>query len=356
MKGNEPKAIFLTGYPSNLIARRLLEKIVGDDGAKPLICATPASSMPAARAHLATLSERARASVRLRPYDITAMDFGLTGDDFFQLAREVETIHHCASTVRSGMDRAAADRINVRATGEVLELAKAASGLKQLVFWSSALVSGCRQGLVMEDDLVRPSGFRSAAEQGVYRAEKLLRDVMDQVPVTVLRPSLVIENAKNSEVEPFEEPHLLIQFILNSPADMPLLLPKRGEIPLHVVPVGFVVDAGWAISNDPQSVGRAFHLVDPNPLKVSEVVKLVSKAVGKSCEVGELPTALATALLRAPGLSRWLEMPRALLEQLASNVVYDTSNTSELLQREHIECPPLPSYLDLIIERAKSPT
>lgn len=356
MKGKEPKAIFLTGYPANLIARRLLEKIVGEENATPVICATPASSIPAARAHLATLSERSRARIKLRPYDITAMDLGLGGDDFYQLAEEVETIHHCASTVRSGMDLAAAESINVRATGEVLELAKAASGIKRLVFWSSALVSGGRQGLVMENELVRPPGFRSAAEQAVYRAEKLLRDTMGQVPVTVLRPSLVIGSAKNTEAESFEAPHLLIQFILNAPADVPLLLPKRGETPLHVVPVDFVVDAGWAISNDPQSVGRAFHLVDPSPLKVIEVVKLVSKAVGKSCEVGELPTVLATALLRAPGLRRWLEMPRALLEQLASNVVYDTSNTNALLQRKHIECPPLPSYLGLIIERTKNAT
>jgi nucleoside-diphosphate-sugar epimerase len=356
MSGKKPKAIFLTGYPSSVIARRLLEKILELDSETPVICATAPSSMPAARAHLATLSERSRPRVEFRPYDITAMDFGLAGDDFFQLAEEVETIHHCASTVRSGLDQAAAERIHVRATGEVLELAKAASGIKRLVFWSSALVSGYRQGRVMENELVEPHGFRSAAEQGVYRAEKLLRDMMGQIPVTVLRPSIVIASSKNGEVEPFEEPHLLIQFILNAPTDMPLLLPKRGETPLHVVPIDFVVDAGWAISCDARSVGRAFHLVDPNPLKVIEVVKLVSKSVGKSCEVGELPTALATALLRAPGLRRWLELPRTLIEQLASNVVYDTSNASEILQYEHIKCPPLPSYLDLIIERAKSAT
>jgi nucleoside-diphosphate-sugar epimerase len=353
--GKEPGAILLTGYPSTLIGRRLLEKILDEAGVTPIICAVAAPLMANARRLLTNFSPEKRQRIELCPYDVSAMDFGLSGHDFYELAERVQVIHHCAATVRSGLDDASAERNNLRSTGEVLELAKAARSLDRLVFWSNALCSGARQGVVLENELLRPDRFDNAAQGAMYRAEKLLREVIGELPVTILRPSLLVGGAKHDEAEPFEELHLLIQFIFNAPPDVPILLPKRGETPLHVVPASFVIDAGWAISNDPRSLGRAFHLVDPRPLKVVELVELIAKSAGKPCEVGELPTALTAVLLRTPGLSRWLELPRSLLERLAHDVTYDATNADEILRPSGLRCPPLPSYLDTVLEQARRP-
>jgi nucleoside-diphosphate-sugar epimerase len=345
----DSNAILLTGYP-NLLARRLLEKILERQLSAQVICATAPTAMENAREHLATLPEPFRHRVYLCPYDVTAMDFGLSGTDFFSLAERVALIHHCASAVRSGLDSAEAERLNLRTAGEVLELAKIARGLKQLFFWSSALVSGSRRGVVSEDELVRPARFNNPAYETIFRAEALIRKNMAVLPITIFRPSLMVGCAKNGETEPFEEPHLLIQFILNAPTDIPVLLPKRGETFLHMVPADFVVEAGYAIANNPRSLGRTFHLIDPRPLKVRQILELVSEKLGKTYEISELPTALASALLRAPGLRRWLELPRTLIEQLADNIVYDNANTNEILHDEEIPCPPVSSYISTLIE------
>ena len=59
---------------------------------------------------------------------------------------------------------------------------------------------------------------------------------------------------------------LLVLLLIATPADMAIPLPGRtGEVPLHVVPLDFVVRAAHAIGRHPSSPGRTFHLADPSP-------------------------------------------------------------------------------------------
>jgi hypothetical protein len=47
------------------------------------------------------------------------------------------------------------------------------------------------------------------------------------------------------------------------------------------------------------------------------------------------------------------QVPRAFLEQLATDVVYDARNTHELLAGTGITCPPAASYLPVMVEHVK---
>ena len=254
-------------------------------------------------------------------------------------------IHHCGAITHTGPERQALERANIQATGEVLELATASGRPKQSVFWSTALVSGSREGVALEDQLTPPPHFRSIAEETMFRAEKVIREAMSHVPVTILRPSLLVGDSKSGEIDYLDGPYLLIQFMLNSPPDMPIPLPKRGEVPLNVAPVDYAIDAGLTIASDARSVERTFHIVDPAPLTVRRIIELIAKTIERPCEITDLPAGLTTALLRAPGVRRWSEIPRALLELTATEVAYDTSNTGELLEGAELQCPPLSSYL-----------
>ena len=87
------------------------------------------------------------------------------------------------------------------AAAEILELAEAAPRLRQLVFWSSATVSGNREGFVRETELTDQMGFRNPVEESLYRAEQILRESGDELPIVILRPAVMVGDSMTGETE-----------------------------------------------------------------------------------------------------------------------------------------------------------
>jgi nucleoside-diphosphate-sugar epimerase len=170
----------------------------------------------------------------------------------------------------------------------------------------------------------------------------------------VLRPSIIVGDSRTGEIDRIEGPYLLILLMLSSPVDLRVPLPGRGDVPLNLVPIDYVVDAGYAISRDPRAIGRTFHVVDENPPSARRVFELIAEATGRPGPVGSLPSQLATALLRTPGLERFSHIPRTFLEQLATAVTYDAHNTRELLSGTGIECPKAASYLTVMVDYVRA--
>jgi nucleoside-diphosphate-sugar epimerase len=300
---------------------------------------------------LEELPEKDRGRVLLASGDAAAIDFGLSGAEYKSLAGEVTRIHHCAQVTNLGTDRTAAARINIDAAREAIEFATCCSALECLVFYSAAHVAGDRTGVVREDDLKAGQSFRNVVEETKARAEKLMRAAMSRVPVAVVRPSTVVGDSRTGEVDRFDGPSLLILLVVASPPDLALPLPGRGDERLNLVPIDWVVRASVAIGRDPRAVGRTFHLVDPRPPTARQFFELVARAGGRRGPRGSIPTHLAKALLRAPGLDRIANGPRALLDALTTPVVYDARNADELLLSLRVgDCPPLETYVDKLVE------
>jgi len=214
---------------------------------------------------------------------------------------------------------------------------------------SSAMVSGDRTGLVYEDELNAGQSFRTPVEATLARAERLARSCMKELPIVVVRPTQIVGDSRTGEVDRFDGPYLLILLILSSPQELPLPLPTRGDAPMHLVPIDWVVQAAHRIGMSKTSPGRTFHLADPRPLTVRRVFELVARAGGKRLPTGFIPTNVARALLRAPGLKAVAKSPRAFLEQIATPVRYDTRNTEEALRGTGLSCPPFESYVDQLV-------
>jgi nucleoside-diphosphate-sugar epimerase len=292
--------------------------------------------------------------VELAVGDTSDMDFGMSGSHFLELAQRVDVVHHCAFASYAGVRRDVAERVNVAGTAEVLELCEASERGCRLVLWSTATVSGKLQGRIAEGELTRPPSFPSVVEETRFRAEQMVRETMDHVPTTVLRPSIIVGDSRTGEIDRIEGPYLLILLMLSSPVDLRVPLPGRGDVPLNLVPIDYVVDAGYAISQDPRSIGRTFHVVDENPPTARRVFELIAEATGRPGPVGSLPSQLATALLRTPGLERFSHIPRTFLEQLATAVTYDAHNTRELLSGTGIECPKAATYLTVMVDYVRA--
>jgi thioester reductase-like protein len=344
----------VTGFPTSFLAQRMVRKILASDRAAEVRCVVETRFLERAREVIASVKGRER--VRLLEGDVTAMDLGLSGEEFVSLAAEVDVIHHCATETDLGVSREIAERVNVEGVREVIELAQEAAHLERLVHWSTALVSGGRRGYVLEDELTAPDGFRNAVEETRFRAEQLVRRAMQGSPprravkTTILRPAIIVGDSVTGEIDRFEGPYLLVLLMLNAPLDLRVPLPGRGDVPLNLVPIDHVVDAGWTISSDPRSVGRTFHIVDPTPHSARRAFELIAQAAGRPLPRGFLPTNIATTLLKTPGVERFAQVPRAFLEQLATEVVYDDRGARELLEPKGIRCPGFGSYVDVMVQ------
>jgi len=348
------KIVLVTGYPTSFLAVRVVDRILSDEPEWAIRLVVQPQHLEQAAERLAERAPNARGRVEILEGDAAAMDLGLSGAEFVALAREVNVIHHCAAITYLGVNREVAEQLNVGGTREVLELAQEADHLERLVHWSTALVSGERRGYVLEDELLPSAGFRNPIEETRFKAESLVRRKLAQIPTTILRPSIIVGDSSSGEIDRLEGPYLLVLLMLNAPMDLRIPLPGRGDIPLNLVPIDFVVDAGLAIASDRRSLGKTFHLVDPDPNSARRVFELIARTAGRPMPRGFLPTNLATAILRTPGLERFANVPRAFLEQLATEVVYDERNAHEILGELDIECPPFESYVDVMVDYVRA--
>jgi thioester reductase-like protein len=342
------EVVLLTGFPS-FVARRMCAELLATPGTFVHAVVRPKLFADARGAlDLFSLGERSR--VNLLEGDVAAMDLGLSRDELEMLAREVDRIHHCAEISYHGADRTVAEQVNVGGTREILEVAAACPRLKCVVVHSTAGVSGDRTGIVMEGDLKKGQTFRNVYEETKAHGEKLARAAMSRIPVAIVRPATMVGDSTTGEIDRFDGPYLLILLIVASPPDVALPLPGRGDAPLNLVPVDYVVRAARAIGLDPRAPGRTFHLVDPAPLPTRRVFELVARAGGKRGPRGSIPANIAKALLRTPGLDRIAKSPRAFLDMLVTEVAYDATNAHELLAGTGIECPPFDSYVDKLVD------
>jgi thioester reductase-like protein len=345
--------VLVTGFPA-FTARRMLRRIL-EGGPEHALVLVQDRFLADLQAFAKALPGGAAERVEPLVGDVTAMDLGLSGAEVKRLFAEVSEVYHLAAIYHVGVPRAQAFQVNVGGTRNVLDLATSMKRLQRVHHFSTTAVSGRRKGLILESDLSDAHGFHDHCEETRYRAECLARRAMRDLPVTVYRPSLIVGDSETGEVDRFTGPYYLMVAIVGSPIELPLPLPGRGEAPLNLVPIDYVVEAAWRIGRDPRSAGRTFHLVDPKPLPARQVFELVARHAGKPPPRGVIPggrffwEVVAGALSRVPALERLLSAPRQAFEQFHHEARYDASGTEELLAGTGIVCPRFETYVERLV-------
>lgn len=346
-------ALLVTGFPAFTARRVALGALEAHPGSTIFLLVRD-KFRAAAEALVAALPPDRRALIELVEGDVCNMDLGLTGDDHRRLAQRVTAIHHLAAVYYLGTNEREAERVNVDGTREVIAFARECPHLRALVHYSTVGVSGGRKGVVLEDDLDCGQSFRNHYEETKFRAEKLVRDAMRHLPCVVLRLGTVVGDSRTGEIDKFDGPYSLIVLIAESRADVPLPLPGRGNAPLYLAPIDWVVAVTLRIAADPRAIGRTFHVVDPCPLPARKVYALVAEHANRRPPRVTLPMGLARALLRAPGLERMTRAPLALLDALDHLVLYNCRNTLELLEGAGLACPAPESYLENLVRYVRT--
>jgi thioester reductase-like protein len=337
---------FITGFPG-FLGRRLVAHLAAQQREAAIRLLVVPDRVDEAKRCLDSLVSPGR--FEILSGDVMDMHLGLSGAEYARLCDEVTGIFHLAAVQLARPQKELARKVNVEGTRNVLELARDCRRLRRLSHFSSAFVSGDRRGVVAEDELEAGQSFRCDYEETKFQAEKLVLRAMRELPVTILRPSVVVGDSETGEMDRFDGPYALGVLLVTSPAAVPLPLPGEAVAPLHVVPVDYVVQATAAIAADPRAAGRTFHLVDPNPMSSRRVYQMVAQRAHRPLPRLRVPARAADALLRLPLLDRMARPERAALTFLNQLVFYNCQNTLELLEGTGIRCPPIRSYLPKLV-------
>ncbi|MFL5270687.1 MAG: SDR family oxidoreductase [Anaeromyxobacteraceae bacterium] len=345
--GERGQVVLVTGWPG-FIGRRLVQALAaGLDRARDrVVLFTRERHAEAGRAELAALGVEGE----VLEGDVTRMHLGLAGAEYKRLVADVTHVWHLAALydVAADLDRIRA--VNLEGTRTMLELARTARGLQRFNHFSTAYVSGDREGVILEEELDLGQRFNNPYERSKFEAERLVRRAMAEIPATVYRPSIVVGDSRTGEIDRFDGPYYLAILLVASPLGMPLPLPGRGTAPLNVVPVDFVVDAALSIGGNPAAAGKTVHLVDPSPLSARTVYELVAKRAGKTLPPVSLPHQAVEALLGLPLLERLARPHRNAIRLVNRLAIYNCANQLALLGGTGVRCPPITSYLDRLMD------
>jgi dephospho-CoA kinase len=336
----------VTGFPA-FTARRMIQQILAAEPDTRLYVLARDKFAADAASLLATLAQPRQAEVLVG--DVCDMDLGLSSAEYRALSRELTWIHHLAGIYFMGIDDDTARRVNVVGTRTVLDLARDAAQLERVVHWSTAMVSGDRKGTYYEDDLEAGQKFHNAYERTKYEAERLVRAAMRQLPITVVRPAIIVGDSRTGEIDKLDGPYYLLVLIATNASGVRLPLLGRSDAPLHLVPIDYVVEAAWQVARGEGAAGKTFHLVDPAPMAARAVFEAVAEHARTEKPRGHIPRPLARAVLRTPGLSRLGRGPLAFVDVIDHAVHYDQTNTAQALAGTTVRCPPLAEYLPVLV-------
>ncbi len=339
----------VTGYPA-FTAKRMIARLLApaDESERPDKLYVLAREQFAEEARRFVEPHKDRAEVLVG--DVCDMDLGLSSVEYRALSREVTWIHHLAGIYFAGVDAKTMHRVNVTGTKSVLDLARDAARLERFVHWSTAMVSGDRRGTFFEDDLEAGQKFHNEYEKTKWQAEKLVRGAMGQLPITIIRPGIIVGDSKTGAIDKLDGPYYLITLIATNASGVRLPLLGRGDAPLHLVPIDYVIEAAARVIRSEGAAGKTFHIVDPSPMSARAVFEAVAEHANTEKPFGHIPRPIARAVLRTPGLAKLAGGPRAFVDVLDHPVTYDHTNTQQALAGTNIRCPPLAEYLPVLVQ------
>src|SRR5204863_408495 len=113
---------------------------------------------------------------------------------------------------------------------------------------TTATVSGNRNGTVYEEDLDAGQKFHNGYERTKYESERLVRAAMRALPISVMRPATIVGDSQTGEIDRLDGPYYLMVLIATNASGLRLPILGRGDAPLHLVPIDYVVDAAWHVA------------------------------------------------------------------------------------------------------------
>jgi thioester reductase-like protein len=332
---------FVTGA-TGFIGRFLVERLLEREGDVHVLV------REGSRGKLDRLIERWDAGDRVRPVigDLAEPRLGVSDAWVAEHAGGIEHFFHLAAIYDMTAAEEANRVANVDGTRHAVELANALRA-GRLHHVSSVAAAGMYRGLFTERmfDVGQPLEHPYHATK--FESERIAREE-SAVPWRVYRPSVVVGHSETGEIDKIDGPYYFFDAIAAAsrlPSSVPLFAPRLGET--NVVPVDFVAAAMDHIAHSPDLDGRAFHLVDPKPIRSVALVNVFARIAGAPRIVEALPKAVLDVAMRFPGVRGTLPrlgIPSEVVDYVGFTARFDARLAQNALAGTGIAVPPIETY------------
>jgi NAD(P)-dependent dehydrogenase (short-subunit alcohol dehydrogenase family) len=291
--------------------------------------------------------------------DLAKPKLGLSAAQVKALAGQVDHFFHLAAIYDLSADAESQKVANVEGTRHALELAHA---LKAGCFHhtSSIAAAGLYPGIFREDMFDEAEGLSDPYFRTKHDSEGLVRSHC-KVPYRIYRPGAVVGHSQTGEIDKIDGPYYLFTLIKKMRQALPQWMPTLGIEGgrLNIVPVDYVVDAMDHIAHKRGLDGHTFHLVDPEPRRIGEVLNVFCRAAHApemtmrldARMLAVVPAAVRGAVLNLPPVKRFtgmllrdLRIPPQTLKLLTYPTRFDSRETERALKGTKITVPDLETY------------
>ncbi len=291
--------------------------------------------------------------------DMTAAKCGVSAAQVRALNGKVKHFFHLAAIYDLTASADAQKASNIDGTQHALDLA-VAIGAGCFHHASSIAVAGLYPGIFREDMFDEAEGLDDPYLRTKHESERIVR-AETRIKWRVYRPGMVVGHSQTGEIDKIDGPYYFFTLIKKLrqtlPPWMPVLGLEGGRI--NLVPVDFVVDAMDHIAHKPKLDGGTFHLTDPEPMRVGEILNTFARA-GHAPEMtmridarmfAFVPSGIRGAVANLPPVKRFIGMllrdfriPKQVMKFITYPTRFDSRETERALKGSGISVPPLDSY------------
>ena len=291
--------------------------------------------------------------------DLTQAGLGVSKTNIRQLKGKIDHFFHLAAIYDLKASAEDQQRANVDGTRNTVLLAEEI-GARHFHLVSSIAAAGLFEGLFREDMFDEAENLDNPYFRTKHDSEGIVRKEC-QIPWRIFRPAIVVGDSRSGEMDKIDGPYYFFKLIQKMrrmfPSWMPTIGIEGGRI--NVVPVDFVVAAMDHIAHLENEDGHCFHLTDPTPMRVGDLLNTFARAAHapemamriNAALLGFIPRSVRNAMFALTPVRRIrsavmkdLGLPDDILDFVNYPTRFDCRETQRVLKGSGIAVPPLDSY------------
>ncbi|RKQ33865.1 SDR family oxidoreductase [Oceanobacillus halophilus] len=344
---------FITGYPG-FLARNLLQQLIKDHRSTIehiylLVLPKLKEQAEKERMYFSKTERFDDEKITIVEGDITEEKLAINKQIQAELQQNVTHVFHLAAVYDLAVPETLAYQVNVKGTDNVNKWLRTLFHLERYIYFSTAYISGTREGNIFENELNENQSFRNHYEKTKFKAEILVDKLKTSIPTTIIRPGIVKGHSKTGETIKFDGMYFLLN-LFDRIGSLPII-PYLGEgnVEGNFVPSDYVLMATSYLAIDKIGEGKTYHVTDPNAYTMREIYKMVCEAYLGKTPKGIVSKSVASLPLYSKLVRKWIRIEKEAMDYFIIDSSYDTTQTITDLEGSGIECPDLKDTIEPMI-------
>ncbi|MDH3646925.1 MAG: SDR family oxidoreductase [Gammaproteobacteria bacterium] len=210
--------------------------------------------------------------------DLSADGLGISTSAQRELQGKIDQVFHLAAIYDLSAGAEEQRETNVEGTRNAIRFAESISA-GRFNHVSSIAAAGLYDGVFREDMFEEAGKLDNPYFETKHASEAIVRTECN-IPWRVYRPGIVVGDSRTGEMDKIDGPYHFFKAIQKARSVLPQWMPTIGVEGgrINIVPVDFVVDALDHIAHVDGLDSKCFHLTDPQPRRIGEVLNIFADA------------------------------------------------------------------------------